>query len=110
MWLVRPVFYGLTVLTPMLALAATPKNFKELADIFATMMNWTITLLITAGIVIYFWGAVMQIMNNAGSEDSSEMRKFLLTGLIVIFVMVSIWGILGLLQNTFFQGSSSLPI
>lgn len=73
-------------------------------------MNWAVTLLITAGIVIYFWGAVKHILDHGGSEDSGEMRKFLMTGLLVLFVMVSIWGILSLLQNTLFQGSSSIAI
>ncbi len=109
-WL-RAVGLTLSVITlPALSLAQNPRTFKDLADQLATIMNWGVTLLITAGIVIYFWGAVKQILDRGESEDSQEMRKFLFTGLIVIFVMVSIWGILGLLQNTLFQGGSSLAL
>lgn len=96
--------------TPHVLLAQTPKTFKELADQLANIMNWAVTILITAGIAIYFWGAVKHVLEHGQSEDAGEMRKFLLTGLLVIFVMVSIWGILALLQNTLFQGSSSLAI
>ncbi len=98
------------LMLPYLSHAQNPKTFKELADQLATIMNWGVTLLITAGIVIYFWGAVKHIMDRGESEDSWELRKFLFTGLIVIFVMVSIWGILSILQNTLFQGSSSIPL
>ncbi len=110
MQIVRTTLYALVTFLPMVGFAATPRNFKELADVFATIMNWGVTLLITAAIVIYFWGAVIRIMEHGESEDSAEMRSFLMTGLLVIFVMVSIWGILALLQNTLFQGSSGLAI
>ncbi|MEK7499779.1 MAG: hypothetical protein AAB649_04200 [Patescibacteria group bacterium] len=95
---------------PYLVHAQNPRTFKELADQLATIMNSGVTILITAGIVIYFWGAVRHIMENGESENSWEMRKFLFTGLIVIFVMVSIWGILSLLQNTLFQGSNNISV
>ncbi len=108
LWTLGLTFWTLTL--PYLSHAQNPRNFKELADQLATIMNWAVTLLITAGIVIYFWGAVKQVMDHGESEDSYEMRKFLFTGLIVIFVMVSIWGILALLQNTLFQGSGNFSV
>lgn len=100
------------LILPYLTHAQNPKNFKELADQLATIMNWAVTLLITAGIVLYFWGAVKHIMDHGESEDSWEMRKFLMMGLVVLFVMLSIWGILEILGNSFsgqqgFFGSSA---
>ncbi len=96
----------LAVCLPLLVHAATPSNFKELVDEIVTIMNWTVSLIITAGIVVYFWGVVKHIYDHGYSEESWEMRRFLLMGLGVIFVMVSIWGILALLQNSLDLGSS----
>jgi succinate dehydrogenase hydrophobic anchor subunit len=102
----RSIAVGITVMLPSLIEAASPANFRDLAGQLVTIMNATVSLLISAGIVIYFWGAVKHIFDHGYSEDSSEMRKFLLMGIVVIFVMVSIWGILAVLQNSLGWGSS----
>lgn len=96
-----------TLSVPVLVEAAAPSSFRDLVGMLVTIMNSAITLLITGAIVAYFFGAVKHVLNNGESEDSWEMRKFLMIGLVVIFVMVSIWGILAILQNTIGWGSES---
>jgi hypothetical protein len=50
-------------------------------------------------------------MMKAGERGSGALRQFLVWGVIILFVMVSIWGILNVLQQTLFGtgagGSSS---
>lgn len=96
---------------PYLSYAQNPKNFKELADQLANIMNAAVIILITAGIAIYFFGAIKHILDHGESEDSWEMRKFLMMGMVVLFVMLSIWGILEILGNSFSgqQGFSGSP-
>jgi hypothetical protein len=49
---------------------------------------------------MYFWGIATNIPH-FGDEKGAEKRKsFFFWGLIILFVMVSIWGIIQLLQNT----------
>lgn len=91
----------------MIVAAASPGNFRDLVDFLVSIMNAAITVLITSAIAMYFFGAVKHIVNHADSEDSWEMRKFLMMGVVVLFVMVSIWGILTLLQNTVGLGSEN---
>jgi heme/copper-type cytochrome/quinol oxidase subunit 4 len=85
--------------TPFLADAAGPTNFRDFVSYIIRLMNIVVGLIVTLTLLIYFWGAVRHITNKEES-DSWEMRKFLMTGVIIIFVMVSIWGILEILQNT----------
>ena len=99
---------GVVLSAPAVVAAASPSTFKDLVDMLVTIMNAAVTLLITGAIVAYFIGAVQHIVNHADSEDSWETRKFLMMGLVVLFVMVSIWGILALLQNTVGLGSEGM--
>lgn len=62
--------------------------------------------MIAAAIVMYFFGIVRHVFKKEGG-DASQQNTYLVMGLIAIFVMVSVWGILGLLKETFFSASPS---
>lgn len=81
---------------PALASAATLLDTLALAN---TFLNALIGLFITLAIVIFFWGLI-KYLANAG-EQKSEGLQIMFYGIIAIFVMVSIWGIIRLLQSTF---------
>jgi len=101
----------LLVIAPCVAFAA-PRTFAELADYLGSIMNSAIGVLITAAIVFYFWGAVQHLLKMESGEGASpEFRKFLLMGVVVLFVIVSVWGILEILRNTFLSGGGDvMPI
>lgn len=86
---------GITLL-PMLASAATLLDTLALAN---TFLNALIGLFITLAIVVFFWGLI-KYLANAGEEKAAGLQ-IMLYGIIAIFVMVSIWGIIRLLQSTF---------
>ena len=92
-------------LAPGLALAAAPRTFLELASYAVYIMNNAISVLIVASLVIYFWG-IFSTMPSSGKDDPAKRRTVLLYGLIALFVMVSVWGILRILQATLFSSES----
>lgn len=85
---------------PSVALAA-PRDFGELADLIVLILNNATVVLIVLGIVVYFYGISTNILKFS-EEGGEKLRQYFFWGLLVIFVMVSIWGILKLLQNTLF--------
>lgn len=98
----------LILAVPTVVLAAAPKTFQELASYIVTILDTASGILIIAGVVVYFFGISTNLFK-AGEESSQNLKTQLMWGLIVLFVMVSIWGILKLLQETLFvtgNGSS----
>ena len=91
---------------PSVALAAAPRTFSELANLLVTILDSATGLLVVAGIVIYFYGVSTNILK-LNTESGAKVRQYMVWGLIVIFVMVSIWGILRLLQSTLFGSTQS---
>ena len=70
------------------------KNFaRNLGDLF----NILIPVLIALALVVFFFGLVRYIWG--GGKDSTAGRKIMFAGLIALFIMVSIWGIIRLAQN-----------
>ena len=91
-----------TVVLPALTSAATLLNTLALAN---TFLNALIGLFITLAIVVFFWGLIKYLVN--AGEEKSEGLQIMFYGVLAIFVMVSIWGIIRLLQSTFSVTSTS---
>ncbi len=65
-------------------------------------------LLISLSVIVFVIGVIKYI---AGADDSAkrtEGRNFMIYGLVALFVMVSVWGLVGILQGTF--GLNSSPV
>ncbi len=88
----------LSLVLPALASAASLFDTLALAN---TFLNALIGLFITLAIVVFFWGLIRYLFNLGGGEGKTEGLSIMMYGVIAIFVMVSIWGIIRLLQNTF---------
>lgn len=95
-----------TIALPALAGAA---SLFDTLSLFNTFLNALIGLFITLAIVVFFWGLIKYLWGVQSSEDKSEGLQIMMYGVIAIFVMVSIWGIIRLLQNTF-KVTSTDPI
>src|SRR3989338_10005333 len=67
-----------------------------------------IPFLFALAVVMFIWGAVKFLIINAGEEKKREEGKqFMIWGIIALAVMISIWGLVGVLGDTFFPGGSS---
>ena len=100
----RFIVATLLLLLPVVALAAAPRTFQELAFDLVDLLDAATAVLIVAGLVVYFYGISTNIMKFS-EEGGEKLRAYFLWGIIVLFVMVSIWGIVRLLQDTLFGGS-----
>lgn len=96
---------GVAVL-PSLASAVGLLDILVLASRF---LNGVIGLFITLAIVIFFWGLIQYLLQVG--EQKAEGLKIMFYGVIAIFVMVSLWGIIRVLQSTFgVQNNQAIPL
>ena len=96
--------FALALLLPVVTFAAAPTSFKGLVEYVVSIMNSAVGILIVLGVVIYFWGAAQQLLKKE-EGNATQLRDFLIMGIVVLFVMVSVWGILEVLDNTFKSGA-----
>ncbi|HTR18913.1 MAG TPA: hypothetical protein VMH91_02980 [Candidatus Paceibacterota bacterium] len=87
---------------------ASAQSLLNTLGFFNVLLNGLIGLLITLAIIAFFWGLIKYLFTGA-TEGKAEGLKIMLYGVITIFVMVSIWGIVRLLQSTF-QVTSTTPV
>ena len=70
-----------------------------------TALNDVMILMITLAIVVFFWGLVRYIISS-GEERAAGLQTIFYS-IIAIFLMVSIWGVIHLLQATFGVGNGN---
>lgn len=97
---------ALALFLPAIALAAAPSSLRELVGQIVEILNRATAVLVAAALVVFLFGAAYNMIR-AGERGSAALRQFLVWGVIILFVMVSIWGILNLLENTLFNSDSS---
>jgi len=95
----------LVLAAPWLAEAAAPRTWSELVNSLVTIMNAGAVTLITLAFVGYFYGISSNILKFGEDTDMAKRKAYFVWGIIILFVMLSIWGILNLLQNTFLRGA-----
>lgn len=100
----RRVLPLLLLLAPTIASAA-PRTFAELMDLITNLINGGIGVALILGIVVFFFGTATSMAKTI-KGDTTHMRSQLLWGIIALFVMFSVWGILALLRNTLFGGGA----
>jgi hypothetical protein len=87
------------LLLPFIASAQT--GTIEGVLIYASkLLNGAIGLFITLAIVLFFWGLIKYLLSMS-PDDASNGIKIMFWGVVAIFVMVSIWGIIRLVQRSF---------
>lgn len=58
------------------------------------ILNRIIPVLIALALVVFFWGLVQYIRTHKGGKET------MIAGLVGLFIMVSVWGIIRIAQNT----------
>ena len=96
------------LILPGVALAA-PRTFDELAGRLVQVLNAGIGVSIILGLVVFFYGLTVAMPRKDGG-DFERLRNTIIWGIIALFVMVSVWGILALVRNTLFGGGGGVNL
>ena len=76
---------------------------QQLAPIFnlvgavGRLVASVIPILITVALIVFFWGLIKYIRSSG--KDHKQGRDIMIAGLVSLFVMVSVWGIILLAQG-----------
>ena len=65
------------------------------------IVSLIVPLLITIALVIFIWGIISYITAGADEDKRAEARNVILYGVIGLFAIVSVWGLVAIIQNTF---------
>lgn len=88
------------ILAPVVA-SAYLNETSQLIHAFGTLVQYATTVAAAIALLVFFWGLV-RFIYTASEEGKSEGKMFMIWGLIALFVMVSVWGIIYFISNEIF--------
>ncbi|GEM_PF-3082221 len=86
---------------PKVISTEAPTTLVELIDRVNSIGSYVIPFLIGIGVFIVLLGIVNYIRQGDNEEKRAEGRMFIIWGVISIFIMLSIWGLVNILVKSF---------
>jgi fumarate reductase subunit D len=78
-------------------------TFKALAESVVSVIEQLVLLIFTMALVVFLWGIVKYVFLSMGDEKKlAEGKQVMFWGVIALFVMTSVWGLVQLIQSTLF--------
>jgi hypothetical protein len=106
------IFVVLGAVTPLVTKADPEADFTyiiNIANLGIGVLALLIPVLIGLGLVFFFWGLVLFIANSGEEKGREEGKQKMIWGIVALFVMVSVWGFVALVQQlTGIDGTHSL--
>lgn len=78
-------------------------NLKALVYTIISYIEQIIVVIFALAVLTFIWGVFKYtILSQGNDKDTAEAKNVIFYGIIGLFVMVSFWGLVKILQNTFF--------
>lgn len=78
-------------------------NLKALVYTIIFYIEQLIVVIFAASLLMFLWGVFKYTILSQGDEkQTAEAKNVIFYGIIGLFVMASVWGILKIIQNSFF--------
>ena len=98
--------YLAVAIAPAIAAAATIGTIlTKISELFGTL----IPILFTLATIVFIWGVIVYITAGSSEEKKSYGKYLIMYGLIALFAIVAVWGLVLVLTGTFGVGGQDIP-
>src|SRR3989344_1269955 len=94
---------------PFLAFAQGTGGVNNIVTNLSNLVNRIVPILLVIGTIVFLWGVIMFLTAGADEEKRANARSLMIYGLVGLFVMVAVWGIVKVLVNFFGVGGAGVP-
>jgi hypothetical protein len=95
-------------LTPAIASAQLGQSIGSLLSLVSNTLGALVYIVMSLGLLVFLWGVVKYVIS-PNEDDKKAARQYMIWGVIGLFVMSTVWGIVGLLKDTIW-GSADIGL
>ena len=88
---------SIMALMPILTLAAT--GFLGVLEKIAEIIKAVMPILVSVAVIFFIYSLLSYILKEG--EDKAKAKTQMIWGIIILFAMISVWGLVGILTDTF---------
>lgn len=103
-WIVAPLIAAACAWVPFVAHAQV-RNFAEFVGLSISILQDVVVVIIGIAMLFFLWGVAQFILQANNEQKRSEGKTMMVWGIIALFVILSLWGIIFALLNTFDFGA-----
>jgi hypothetical protein len=93
--------FALVLSVPLLTHAQTALYFRSLVTQGAVLIDLLTIVVVGLALVFFFWGLALFIFKADDENARAKGKQVMLWGIIALFVIVSIWGIVLIMRQVF---------
>lgn len=94
---------SVAIFAPLFAAAKGIDN-AGVTDFFTdiqSLIGAALPVIISIAVLFFLWGLVKYMLNQDDAEARAGARSMMVWGIVIIFVMVSVWGLVNFLDSFF---------
>jgi hypothetical protein len=76
-------------------------NITSLLEAIGRLINTALPIVIALGLLFFFYGLALFIFKSGDPEEQKKGRSIMIWGVVALFVMVSVWGLVRFLNTAF---------
>lgn len=96
-------FASATIFALPLVAGAQTDGINHLINQVQNIIARLIPIVIGLALLVFLWGVLMYVISK-NDDDKKSARNYMLWGIIGLFVMVAVWGLVSILTDSIFQG------
>lgn len=89
----KKVILATLAFAPAFVFAQQLGNLETLVSSIGRLVGLALPIVVGIALLAFFWGLVKYIFAQGNEESKVDAKKIMLWGLIALFVMVAVWGI-----------------
>lgn len=96
---------------PAFAFAQSLSRVETLLNSIGRLVDAALPIVVGLALLAFLWGLVKYIFAQGNEESKSEAKKVMLWGIIALFVMVAVWGLVQFIATSLdVQTGGELPV
>ena len=97
------------VLAPTLAFAQQLSNINTFVTSIGSLVRIATPIVVGLALLAFFWGLVKFIFAQGNEEGKADAKKIMLWGLVALFVMIAVWGLVNFIGTNLGINPTATP-
>ncbi len=95
--------FPFSILALPVLVSAQATTISDILDTIADIITGILPLLIAVIVIVFVFGLITYVAAK-DPEEKNKAKGYIIWGIVILFVVVAIWGLVGVLANTFGVG------
>jgi len=79
-------------------------------NIVAGLIQGATPIVVALALLYFFWGLASYILKSGDDEGQKKARNTMIWGILALFIMVSVWGIINVIRDTLLLDNSNIQV